>query len=74
MERSALPLTSWFMAIERLLHERGISATELAAATGITRIGTVRRIARRIREALNSSHATELLAGLDKVFGPGESS
>jgi transposase-like protein len=68
MERSPLPLTIWFAAVRHVVRDRGITGQELAVSIGIRRLATVRQIAKRIRDALDSGRATERLAGLNQVF------
>ena len=68
MERSRVGLLGWFCAIEALLKDPTVSTTELSVATGIRRHGTVRRMAGKIRRAMDSSQRSDLLAGLDQVF------
>ena len=70
MERSPLALTSWFEAVRQLVHNRGLTVRELAPLIGIRRIATVRRMAQRIRDAVDSGRATDRLAGLNEVFQP----
>jgi hypothetical protein len=69
MERSHLPLHVWFGAIQALLRDRDCSNAKLVEITEINRTATVRRIARRIRSAIDSPNASKLLAGLDRVLG-----
>jgi hypothetical protein len=69
MEKSRLGLLAWFRTIEAVLGNPSLSTTELSAASGIRREGTVRRMASQIREAMNSPQRSVLLAGLDQVFG-----
>jgi transposase-like protein len=68
MERSPLALTAWFAAVRQVVRKRAISVQELAASIGIRRLATVRGVARRIREALDSGRATDRLAGLKEIF------
>jgi transposase-like protein len=70
MERSPLALTIWFATVREIVRDRGITVQELAASIGIRRLGTVRRMAQRIRDALASGRATDRLAGLNEVFQP----
>jgi hypothetical protein len=70
MERSSLPLTRWFAAIQRMLQNDNVTTEELATVTGIRRMATVRLMAKKIREGLRSDRARELLAGLSEVFRP----
>ncbi len=69
MERSRVALLAWFRAIETLLNNPAASTAELAAATDIRREATVRHVARQVRQAMNSSQRSSLLAGLDRVLG-----
>lgn len=62
-------LVTWFTAIEMLLNRPDTSTAELAEATGIHRVGTLRGVAKKIRAAAKSPDATVLLAGLDRLFG-----
>ena len=69
MERSRLPLLAWFRAIACLLTNPAASIEELASETGIRRVGTIRRIAAKIRVAMNTPDQHAGLVGLDKFFG-----
>jgi len=71
MEGSSLPLRSWFAAIHALLTNPATSTEQLAKATGIRRLATVRRMARTVDAALDGPQATRRLAGLDKLFAQG---
>jgi hypothetical protein len=66
MERSPLSLRVWFAAIASILQDRQISTTALGEITGIRREKTVRALAERIRQALDSADAGRLLAGLNR--------
>ncbi|MCH8830596.1 MAG: transposase [Planctomycetes bacterium] len=68
MARSGIPLITWFRAIGAILMNPTVSTAELGKATGIDREGTIRRIARRIREAMALPDASTRLMGLDRVF------
>lgn len=68
MARSGLPLVTWFRAIGAILRNPDASTAEVAEATGIHREGTIRRIARRIREAMTLPDASTQLMGLDRVI------
>ena len=68
MERSRVGLLSWFCAIEALLKDPMMSTMELSVVTGIRRHGTVRRMAGKIRRAMDSPQRSDLLARLDQVF------
>ena len=68
MEKSRISLLAWFCAIGLLVRKRDATTGELERATGIHRQGTLLKMARRIRQALNAPEASELLAGLDEVF------
>jgi transposase-like protein len=67
-ERSALPLRAWFAAIRLVLVEPRVGTGRLAELISVSRLATVRRMKRRIREAIASDTATERLAGLDRLF------
>lgn len=69
MARSRLKLLTWFLVIETLLQNPAASTAELATASGIRRAGTVRRMATRIRQAMNCPERSALLAGLDRLLG-----
>ena len=71
LEGSPLPLKSWLQAIYQVLSHRDISVPELASVTGIRRLQTARKVALRIRKALDSDRATELLVGLDTLAQAG---
>jgi len=71
MARSPLTLLQWFEAIRWLLWKPTISLAELTEKIGLQRSATVRKIAGRIREAMSSEDASELLAGLDQHFSGG---
>jgi transposase-like protein len=68
MERSHASLLSWFGAIQTVVTKPNASMAAFAAATKIDRLGTVRKMVRKIREALASPEATVRLAGLDVYF------
>jgi hypothetical protein len=68
MAGSALPLLVWCEAIRVLLWRPTMGISELGGLLRITRDGTVRRIARRIRDAMAADDTTERLAGLDLHF------
>ncbi|MCE9555383.1 MAG: transposase [Planctomycetes bacterium] len=68
MERSRINLLAWFKAIETILTNPDISVANLKAAMGIEREGTVRRVAKTIREAIESADRSNRLAGLDQIF------
>jgi transposase-like protein len=73
MARSPLPLRAWFAAIGQLLIKPSSSTSELAEATGVRRPATLRRMAQRIRGAIDSPEASRLLAGLEESFkGPAD--
>ena len=67
MARSGLSLVTWFRAIAAILGNPDLSTAELAKATGIRREGTIRRVAKRIREAMRLPDSTQLV-GRDRVF------
>lgn len=70
MERSPLPLTAWFAAILAVCADLKISARDLAERIGLRRMATARGMLRRIRSAIDSPHAEELLAGLQGLDRP----
>lgn len=65
MARSPLVLRVWFVAIAAILENREISTEALCDITGIRRAKTVRALAERICQAIDSPEAKRLLAGLD---------
>ncbi|HEV8071937.1 MAG TPA: IS1595 family transposase [Planctomycetaceae bacterium] len=65
LARSPLPLRVWFAAIAAILQDRQVSTEALCDITGIRRGKTVRALAQRIRQAIDSPEAERLLAGLD---------
>ena len=67
MEKSRLGLLPWFRAIKALMDNFKSSTAQLTAVTGIRRDGTVRRMARKIRGAMESTKMSSRLAGLDRV-------
>jgi transposase-like protein len=70
MESSRLPLKVWMIAIQTILDNDAISLRALGAAVGIRRLRTLRRLAWKVRRALDSERASELLAGLDQFARP----
>jgi transposase-like protein len=76
LARSPLPLRVWFAAIAAVLRDHNISTEALCDITGIRRKKTVRALAERIRQAIDSPVSERLLAGLDlqilrRLAGPG---
>jgi hypothetical protein len=65
MANSPIPLVAWFAAIRLLLWRPTINNAELAEKLGIGREATVRGMAKKIRAAIASKDASDLLAGLD---------
>jgi transposase-like protein len=65
MARSSLALRVWFAAIAAILRDREMSTESLCGITEIRRAKTVRALAQRIRQAINSPNKERLLAGLD---------
>jgi len=65
LARSPLPLRVWFAAIAAVLRDRNISTEALCDITGVHREKTVRSLAERIRQAIDSPETERLLAGLD---------
>jgi hypothetical protein len=70
MESSSLPLAVWFAAIRIVLLRPTTSARELAKLLQISRVQTVRNMAKKIRGAMRTDTASALLAGLDEVYFP----
>ena len=68
MANSPMPLTKWFTAIWLMLWRPTITTAELVSTLGVTRIMTVRKMANRIRVAMNAEDASDLLAGLDNHY------
>jgi hypothetical protein len=68
MERSPLALSVWFTAIWAILQDPEISHGELAAVAKLPRQATAGRVADRIRAALKAPEASNLVAGLDRVY------
>jgi len=68
MANSPMPLTTWFTAIWLMLWRPTITTAELVSTLGITRIMTVRNMARKIRAAMSAADASDLLAGLDNCY------
>jgi transposase-like protein len=65
MERSPLPLVTWFLAIRTVLTAPEVRAAELAETIGLARQKTVQSMITKIQGAIASPQACELLAGLD---------
>jgi hypothetical protein len=68
MEGSRVGMLAWFRAIGLLINKPDVPMAELAAAANVVRMGTIRSMARKIRQALNSPDASRRLAGLDTVL------
>jgi transposase-like protein len=66
LERSPLPLATWFVAIGVVSANLEITATELARRISVRRLGTVRSLIKKIRAAMASPDADRLLAGLQR--------
>lgn len=64
MENSPLPLVVWFRAILLLSASRDLAPAELATSLGVSRLSTVRSMAKKIRAAASQPEADHLLAGL----------
>jgi hypothetical protein len=67
MAGSHLPLRIWFIAIQHLLCNPGATLAQLAAATGVRRPATLRRVAESVREAMESPRMSDRLVGLDQM-------
>lgn len=68
MERSPIPLVTWFLAIGTILRTPDVTPTELAKTTSVKRQRTARSMSKRIRDALAGNRTSEYLAGLDRYF------
>jgi hypothetical protein len=64
MEKSQLPLTAWFAAIEQVLANPNIKPFDLADQIQVKRLGTVRKMMERIQNAMEDDATADLLAGL----------
>jgi hypothetical protein len=73
MAHSALPLCTWFHAIKLQLLRPSISIAEMSNVLAIRRRPTVVAMRKRIRQALESNEATQLLVGLDQAYLPCDS-
>jgi hypothetical protein len=71
MANSHLPLTTWFNAIRLLLLQPSLTSRDLERYLNVRRAATIRSIKARISSAIASDRASELLAGLDRVYLPG---
>jgi hypothetical protein len=69
MESSRLPLRIWFLAIGEVLANPTIRAERLQLAIDVPRLGTVRKLLKKILTALRSPDVDRLLAGLER-FAP----
>ena len=70
MAGSRWPLTKWFTAIGVLVTRPEVTLEDLRRAVGVRRLATVRQVAAKVQAAIGSDNATELLAGLDRIFLP----
>ena len=69
MQRSQLPLRTWFRAIVALRKDANTSTSQMMEVLGIQRRGTVRSLLKRIREAMEINEASNLLAGTKAPSG-----
>ena len=69
MEGSRLPLRTWFKAIGEVLAEPAIRPQHLKQVIDVPRLGTVRRLLRKIIAAIESPDVDRLLVGLQDL-GP----
>ena len=69
MQRSQLPLRTWFRAIMEIRKEPNTSTSQLMKVLGIKRGGTVRSLMKRIMKAMAKCEVSKLLAGIES---PGE--
>ena len=67
MEGSRLPLRIWFQAIGEVLADPAIRPDRLQAAIGLSRLGTVRKLRRKILSAIQSPDVDRLLVGLQHL-------
>jgi transposase-like protein len=67
MERSPLPISTWFAAIWLMLTNPSASRDEVTKATKLSRPNTVRQVTEKITAAMASPNATCLLAGLNLI-------
>jgi hypothetical protein len=67
LERSRLPLTTWFQAIIALLCDPSVSCGDLQAQLGITRTATARALRTKILAAMKLPFASRLLVGLPSI-------
>jgi len=74
MADSALPLSTWFLAIWSVLREPNVKVGELQLRLGLQRVATVRAMLGKIRQALAAEQRSEPLAGLDQYDAEPESS
>jgi hypothetical protein len=58
-------LWAWFDVVRWLVCQPTIQVSELANKVNIKRLPTVRRMAKKIRDAMLEENSSELLAGLD---------
>jgi hypothetical protein len=70
MARSHVPLTCWFHAIQIVLYQPTITAADMAAATGIRRVPTVKSMLSKIHAAMLTDDGSQRLAGLDVIYLP----
>ena len=74
MADSALPLSTWFLAIWCVLREPTIKTWSLQQRLGLQRAATVRAMLAKIRQALDAEQRSQLLAGIDQYDTEPESS
>ena len=65
MQGSRLPLRIWFLAVSEMRKDANVSTSQLMETLGIQRRGTVRSLMKKISEAMATSEASELLAGIE---------
>lgn len=69
MQRSQLPLRTWFRAIMEIRKDANTSTSRLMEILGIQRRGTVRSLVKRITEAMATNEVNQLLAGIEASNG-----
>ena len=67
MMGSRLPIRVWFAAVGEVLADPAIRPERLQQVIGLPRLGTVRKVLRRILAAIESPNADQLLFGLPRL-------
>lgn len=71
MESSPLPLNVWFKVILAVSREPSMAVRDLADRVGLTRVATVRNMAKKVQAAIDSPDAETRLAGLHRLSDVG---